>query len=167
MATQKIPFVPEDAQFLATAFPQYLKINGAEYPVSVLAYDSGTKESGFWKFKAVNYGSGNLTVVIRWTSDTATSGDVVWGAAIARIPPDSSSQDITTKTLATPATVTDSHLGTTVRREMSCSITITSLDSIAANDTVWIVIYRDGGAGGDTMACDAFFIEASLEYSDT
>jgi len=167
MATQKTPFVPEDAQFLSTSFPQYLKINGSEFPVTVLAYDSGTKESAFWKFKAVNYGSGSLTAVIRWTSDTATSGDVVWGAQVACITQDTDTQDITTKALASASTVIDTHLGTTARREMSCSVTVANADSITANDTVWLLIFRDGASGSDTLVGDAFFIEASMEYSDT
>jgi hypothetical protein len=167
MATVKTAFLPEGAQFLSINFPQYKKINGTNFAVSVLAFDAATKESAFWKFKAKDYGSGNLTLVIRWTADTATSSDVIWGAQIACITPDTDSQDITTKSFATAATVTDSHGGTTARREMTCSMTITALDSIAANDTVWLTIYRDAAAAGDTMAGDAFFVEASIEYSDT
>lgn len=167
MATVKIPFQPEEAQFLAANFPAYTKTNGTNFPVSVLAFDAATKETAFWKFKANNYGSGNLTLVIRWTADTATANDVIWGAQIAAITPDTDSTDCTTKSLATANTVTDTHLGTTARRIMTCSITISNLDSIAANDTVWLAVYRDAAAGGDTMTGDAWLIEMCLEYSDT
>jgi len=125
------------------------------------------KESAFWKLKAINYGSGNLTLVIRWAGDSATSGDVIWGSQIACVTPDTDTQDVTTKTLATAQTVTDTHLGTIAKRVMTCTIIITSLDSITANDDLFITIYRDAAAGGDTMTGDAKLIEAELSYSDT
>lgn len=167
MATVKTLFQPEDVQFLAANFPQYQKILGTNFPVSVLAFDAATKETAFWKLEAINYGSGNLTLVIRWAGDTATSGDVMWSAQIAAITPDTDSQDVSTKALATATTVTDTHLGTTAKREMTCSITISNLDSITANDTVWLAMSREAANGADTMTGDALFVEARLEYSDT
>src|SRR5882672_126607 len=158
MATIKQLLQPEEAQFLAATFPQFVKLLGTNFPVTALAYDAATKETAFWKIEAINYGSGNLTLVIRWTADTATSGDVIWGAQIAAITPDADNQDVTTKALATANTVTDTHLGTPAKREMTTSITISNLDSLAANDTVWIAIYRDAAAGGDTMTGDALFV---------
>jgi hypothetical protein len=167
MATVKQMLQPEEAQFLSSNFPQLVKLLGTNYPVSCLAFDAATKETAFWKFKAINYGSGNLTLTIRWAGDTATSSDVIWGAQIAAITPDTDSQDVSTKGFATANTVTDTHLGTTAKRIMTCAITISNLDSIAANDDVWIAIYRDAAAGGDTMTGDALFIEAEISYSDT
>lgn len=167
MATIRTPFLPEDAQFQSTNFPQYKKLTGTNSPVSLLAFDAASKETAFWKFKANTYGSGNLTLVVRWAGDTATSGDVIWGAQVACITPDTDSQDITTKAFAAASTITDTHLGTTAKRQMTCSITITTLDSITSGDTVWLALYRDAAAGGDTMTGDALFVEASLEYSDT
>jgi hypothetical protein len=167
MAIIKTPFLPEDAQFLSSNFPQYKKILGTNFPVSVLAFDAATKESAFWKFKASNYGSGNLTLVVRWAGDTATSGVSAWGAKIACITPGTDTQDLTTKAFATAATATSTHLGTTAKRVMTFTITISDLDSIAAGDTIWLELYRDAAAGGDTMTGDALFTEAGLEYSDT
>lgn len=167
MATIKNPIHPEEAQFLAANFPAFTKANGTNFAVSGLAFDAATEETAFWKFKANNYGSGNLTLVIRWYADTASSGDVIWGARIAAITPDTDSQDVETKALATANTVTDSHLGTTGQRVHSCSITISNLDSIAADDLVFLAIYRDADAAGDTMTGDAIFLEAELSYSDT
>jgi hypothetical protein len=167
MATVPQNLFPEDAQFLAANFPAFSRLLGTNFPVSVLAYDAATKETAFFKLEAVRYGSGNLTLVIRWLGDTATSGDVIWGAQIAAYTPDTDTGDITTKAFATANTVTDTHLGTTAKREMTCTITISNLDSIAANDTFWLALYRDAAAGGDTMTGDALFVEARLEYSDT
>jgi len=166
MATVKQLLQPEEAQYQSATFPQFIK-EGTNFPVSSLAFDAATKESAFWKLKAINYGSGNLTLVIRWAGDSATSGDVIWGSQIACVTPDTDTQDVTTKTLATAQTVTDTHLGTIAKRVMTCTIIITSLDSITANDDLFITIYRDAAAGGDTMTGDAKLIEAELSYSDT
>lgn len=160
-------FQPEDAQFLAANFPALAKNLGTNFPVSALAYDAAAEEAAFWKFIATNYGSGNLTLTIYWYADTATSGDVIWGAQIAAITPNTDTQDIETDALATANTVTDSHLGTTGQRVHSADITISNLDSLANGDLVFLRIYRDADAGGDTMTGDAFFLGARLSYSDT
>lgn len=154
------------AQFLATGAAALVK-NGTNFPALGLAYDAATAESGYWMFRAVSYGSGNLTVGLDWYADTATSGDVVWGAQIAAITPDTDSQDVETKALATANTVTDSHLTTVGQRLHRAAITVSNLDSLAANDDVWIRIYRDAGVAGDTMAGDAVLTGVTVSYSDT
>jgi hypothetical protein len=91
----------------------------------------------------------------------------MWGAKIAAITPDTDSQDVETKSLATQQTVTDSHLGTTGQRVHTCSITVSNLDSIAADDLVWLEISRVAANGADTLTGDAILIHAELTYSDT
>src|SRR5262245_21571555 len=100
MGTVKHVQLPEESQFLASAFPAYVKTNGTNFPVSGLAFDAGADEAACWKFIAQNYGAGNLTLNIFWYADTATSGDVVWGAQIAAITPNSDTQDVETDGLA-------------------------------------------------------------------
>jgi hypothetical protein len=160
-------FLPEEAQFLAANFPQLSKVNGSAFPVAGLAYDAATEEAAFWKFIATNYGSGNLTLTVYWYADTASSGDVIWGAAIAAITPNTDTQDVETDSLATANTFTDTHLGTTGQRVHSADIVISNLDSLAADDVVFLRIYRDADAGGDTMTGDAILLAARLSYSDT
>ncbi len=154
------------AQFLSTAFPAAVK-NGTNLPVFGLAYDAASDEAAFWLFRAVSYGSGNLTVTVDWYADTASSGDVIWGAQLAAITPDTDTQDVETKALATANTVTDTHLGTTGQRLHRASITVSNLDSLAANDDVWLRIYRDADAAGDTMTGDAILVSVGVAYSDT
>ncbi len=167
MATVKIALPP--AAFIpASSNGAQFKVNaGTNFPVNALAFDASTAESVYAAFRAASYGSGNLTLTLAWYADTASSGDVVWGAQIAAITPDTDTQDVETKSFATASTVTDSHLGTTGQRLHSCSITISNLDSLAANDRVDLRIYRDSAAGGDTMAGDALLTMAELSYSDT
>lgn len=169
MATVKHQLNVAGAAFLASAFPQLVKNNGTNYPVLGLAYDGAgsTEEKAYWKFKASNYGSGNLTLVLRWYADSGTTGDVVWGSRIAAITPNTDSQDVETKSFATQQTATDSHLGTTAQRVHDISITISNLDSVAADDEVWIEISRLPGNAADTMSADAILVGAEVQYSDT
>jgi len=160
-------FEPESAQFLASAFPQYLKINGTNFPVSGLAFDAATDEAAFWKFKAINYASGNLTVDIDWYADTASSGDVIFDAQIAAITPNTDTQDVETKAFATINSVTDTHLGTTGQRLHRATITISNLDSIAADDVVWFRLNRDANNASDTMTGDAIVTMIALSYLST
>ncbi|MBI5035560.1 MAG: hypothetical protein HZB51_34140 [Chloroflexi bacterium] len=165
--TTTIQLLPESAQFLGSAFPQYLKNSGSSFPVSGLAFDAATDESAFWKFKAINYTSGNLTLDIFWYADTASSANVVWEAQISAITPDTDTQDIETDGLATLNYVSDAHLGTTGQRLHKATITISNLDSLAADDIVHLRIARDanGTNATDDMTGDAILVMATLSYS--
>ena len=146
---------------------QWVNTDGTNYPVSGYAFDAGTDEDIFVVFRATSYGSGNLTLKLVWYADTATANNVVWGAQIAVLTPDTDTQNVETDSLATANTVTDSHLGTTGQRLHEATITISNLDSLAADDYVTLRIYRDANNASDTMAGDAILTQAVLEYSDT
>lgn len=169
MSTIKQQLLPEEAQFLATNFPQYLKTNGTNFPVSGLAFDAATDEAAFWKFIADNYGSGNLTLDIYWYADTASSANVVWEAQLSAITADTDTQDIETDGLATLNFVQDTHLGTTGQRVHKATITISNLDSIAAGDLCHLRIARDanGTSATDDMTGDAIIVMVEISYSDT
>ena len=167
MATVTHQFSPAEAQYLASAFPGYVKTNGTNFPLAALAFDAAGDEAAFWMFKAVSYGSGNVTCDIYWYADTASSGDVIFDAQLAAITPNTDSQDVETKSFATANSVTDSHLGTTGQRLHQATITISNLDSIAANDIVWLRLNRDANNGSDTMAGDCLVVLVTLSYSDT
>ena len=170
MGTVTHEFFPSSAQPLAsTNYPALLNKAGSAFPQEVLAFDATTDESCFFKFNATNYGSGDLTLRIRWYADTGSSANVVWGAAIAAITPNTDTQDAETKAFGTANTVQDTHLGTTAQRLHEAVITITNTDSIAAGDEVALKLYRDadGTAATDDFAGDANVTSVILEYSDT
>lgn len=167
MATVKQPLPVEAFVPAATNGPQLKLVEGTNFPVRSLAFDATTAEAAYVQFQAINYGSGNLTLVLDWYADTASSGGVVWDAAIAVITPDTDSQDVETKAFATAQQATDTHLGTTGQRVHTCSITISNLDSLAANDDVWLRLKRLPADAADTMTGDALLVAARLEYSDT
>lgn len=166
MATVRQYFEPTDAIPAASNFPTMDIVAGTNFPVRGLDFDAATDETCYIPFLAANYGSGNLTLTVYWYADTASSGDVVWGAQLAAITPNTDSQDIETKSFATAQTVTDSHLGTTGQRLHSADITISNLDSIAAGDWGMLKFYRDADNGSDTMSGDATVVGWQLSYSD-
>jgi len=158
---------PLGARFLASTFPQLKGIAGSNFPVVGLFYDAAADEAAFWPLVATNYGSGNLTAKVFWYADTASSGDVMWGAAISAITANTDTQDIETDGLATENTATDSHLGTTGQRLHEIDITISNLDSVASGDFVHLRVRRVGSNGADTMTGDAALVGVRLSYSDT
>lgn len=167
MATITQQLNPAAGVFRTTAFPQLVQANGTAIPVRGLAFDAATLESVFFRLRAVRYGSGNLTVDLDWYADTASTGAVVWGAAIAAISPNADTQDTETDALATASTATTTHLGTTGQRLHRTTVTVSNLDSLAADDHVVLQIYRDAANGSDTLTGDAIVIAAAVSYSDT
>jgi len=148
-------------------FPQ-MKQAGSSLTVDSLSFDAGGTEGCMWKIPRLpSYGSGNITLTPIWYADSASSGDVVFGGALAAITPNTDTQDAETKSFATETTATDSHLGTTGQRVHSVDITISNLDSVASGDIAWIRLQRLGANGSDTMTGDAQVIGAILSYSDT
>jgi len=154
-----------DGDIRTTVFPALVRANGTNIPVSGMAFDAATDEALFFYFRAADYTTGNVDVDLDWYADTATSGNVVWGAQLAAITPNTDTQDVETDTLQTQATFTDGHLGTTGQRLHRCTVTITSLDSLAADDHVWVKITRVGSSGSDTMSGDAILINVQISYS--
>ena len=169
MATIYHHLYPEQAQFAAANFPQFVRNLGSNFPVSGLAFDGGsTDENAYFKLIATSYGSGNVTVTVYWYADSASSGNVVWGAALSAITANTDTQDIETDAFATANTAQDAHLGTTGQRLHSIDITVSNLDSLAADDHVVLQIYRDASdTTNDTMTGDAIITMLRVSYSDT
>ena len=167
MATVTQVFEARSADLRTSGFPQLVRHNGTNIPVAGYAFDAATEEAIFFDFRATRYGSGNLTVDVDWYSTAATSGAVMWGAQIAAITPTTDTQDVETDALATVATTTTSHPGTTTQRLLRTSITVSSLDSLAADDDVRIRISRVAANAADTMTGDVIATRVTVSYSDT
>jgi hypothetical protein len=169
MATVVVPFDIKQFVPCGTAFPQYVRTAGSTTEPSVegLAFDGAIDELCCVRFTADSYGSGNLTLRLRWYAASTTSGTVRWGGAIACITPDTDTQAVATKTFATETNTDDAHLGTTATRVHTCDVTISNLDSITAGDEVWLRVARRGAHANDTLnSIDAILISASISYSD-
>ena len=167
MATVTQVLEPGDAKFPTSNPPAPVLNQGTNFPVAGLAFDATTQETCFFPFSPVNYGSGNITATLEWYADSASTGGVVFGASLAAITPNTDSQDVETKALATENTASDTHLGTTGQRVHSMAITISNLDSIAAGDSVVLRLRRVPADASDTMTGDAIVTRVILSYSDT
>lgn len=167
MATVKQILTPADALYPSSNYPAPVVFQGTNFPISGLAFDDTTSETVYFRFPAVNYGSGNITISIDWYADTATANSIVFGASIAAITQNTDSQDIETKAFATENTSTDTHLGTTGQRLHSFDIVVSNLDSIASNDDVTLRLRRLPSDASDTMTGDAIVTRIIVSYSDT
>lgn len=163
MATVTLQFDPRDARFPSSNYPVHDEIQGANFPVGVLKFDTG--QTCYFFLRAIGYGSGNVTVRVYWYAYTASSGDIVWEGALAAITPNTDSQNIETKAFATASTVTDTHLGTTGKRLHSADISISNLDSIAAGD--WVCIKLTRLLAGNTISGFAGVPGIDVLYSDS
>lgn len=149
------------------AFPAAVRANGTTVPYDGIAFDASTNEEAFFRFRLRSYGSGSFTVRIMWYALSATSGNVVLGAAVGALTPNVDTDSVEAKGLATEATITDSHLGTVGKRLHEAIITVASTDSAAEGDEVRLRIRRLASDGGDTMTGDCVISGIELQWSDT
>jgi hypothetical protein len=171
MATIKVPIALSSGSLMGgSSDAQWVVRNGTNFPRDGWLFSGGSTDNNvYFKFPILNYGSGNITLEIHWQSTgTNTSGNVVFGAQISAITPNTDTQDAETDGLATAQTVQDAHLGTTAKRVHECSIAISNLDSVAAGDEVTLFFYRDASdTANDTYADDVLVTALYLTYSDT
>jgi hypothetical protein len=158
---------PGSGRFLGSAFPQYKEVLGTNYPAYGLYYDTTTVERAYFRFKATNYASGDLSLKIEWYADTASSGGVVWETALAAITPNTDTQDVETKGFASVNTASDTHIGTTGQRLHEVTVTMNNLDSLIDGDSCMLRVSRLTTDGSDNMAGDAVLYGLELSYLST
>lgn len=146
----------------ATLIPELVKLDGTNFPVFGYAFTINTNEQLSFRWKASNYGSGNVTVICDWLSRTGvTTNNVTWGAALSVLTP-GDAQSMLTDALAAENTTTTAVNGTASGLTRT-SITVSNLDSLAADDSVEMRIRRTD----NSMTGDAVLVGIELQYSDT
>lgn len=113
---------------------------------AVLEFDPSTEESARGVFvvpEGADLSSG-LTFKITWTT-VATSGNGRWGVQVMRLNTDIDSDSFDTAGEATTAANATSGIPSTT------TITLTTIDSIAAGEPFAVRIYRDTGDAADTI----------------
>lgn len=163
---------PPEAQYrTGTAFPQFLREDGTNAPATWLSYDAGTTEYAYWELGALNYGASSpaISVDITWSAASATSGVVRWGVSLLAATPETDTGAWTAEAFGTEVTVDDTHLGTTAKRLMIATASLTSgaLDAVASGDELILRVGRIGGHANDTMAGDALFKKVLLTWANT
>lgn len=154
------------AQLHSTAIPELVKIDGTNFPVWGYAFDAAADEQISFRLFANNYGSGSVTALLDFYSRTGqTTGNAVLGCALACVTP-GDAQSMETDGLATENTATQAINGT-ARGPTRATVTISNLDSLAANDSVELRVRRLGSNGSDTLTGDLILFGVTLQYSDT
>lgn len=153
---------PEGSSPTATIFATLDIETGGSTPneaVSILDFDTTTVE--YVDFKLVlpdSYSGGGLTCKLWWSAATATTGNVIWGAAVRYMADDTDDIDSshTYDYNDSAATAAPGAVG----RIVDSSITFTDgadMDSWVVGATAIFRIRRSVGDAGDTMAGDACF----------
>lgn len=127
-------------------------------------FDPTTDEHIWWVFQVPqNWASGG-TFRLHWQAN-ATSGSVVWGARIGAVTP-ADADTLIEHAEAAATTTTTAANATEARRLVETTIT-PSGDSMAAGDTIAVVVYRDADNGSDTCSVDAELVTISWDYVTT
>lgn len=126
----------------------------------VLDFDASTEEYAWFAIPSPDYWDlSTITVKFHWTVASG-SDDVIWGAAaLAR-----SNDDALDTALGTAATVTDTVITALDLHTTSATSAITVGGTPAKGDYLFIRVYRDADAGGDTLATDARLIGVTVKF---
>lgn len=152
----------------ATIPPELVRLEGTNFPEWGYAFADATNDETVFteRLFVPNYGSGNVSVICDWRSRTGqTTGAVVLGAALSALTP-ADAQSVATDAFATENTQTTTVSGTASALNRT-TITVSNLDSLAANDSLVVRIRRLQSNGSDTMTGDCIIEGVTLQYSDT
>lgn len=129
----------------------------------VLDFDATTEETTYFRGIMPNSYSGEgVTVDVEYAMTSATSGDVIWGAAFELL--GGEAQDIDSDGFASAKTVADT-VSATSGKIKAASITFADgaeMDSVAEGDLFRLKIYRDADAEGDDATADAELLQVVL-----
>ncbi len=130
--------------------------------VLVADFDASTPESLIFRgVLPAHYSGGGLTLEIFWLGKTATTGEVVWGAAIEAGGTDLDSDSFATEQEAAAATTSG-----TSGIETKTTITFSSganMDSLAAGGSFRLKLRRIADDVDDDMAGDAQLLSLNLK----
>lgn len=118
-------------------------------------YDADAVECLDFPFMVPTWYNTNQTVSVRinWTTASATSGNVVWASQIMAVTP-GDALDADTDSFDTAVSATTA-VNATAGRYIASTFTMTSKDSMAANDNAALRICRTATSGSDTATGDA------------
>lgn len=135
----------------------------APVPFNPVGYfDAGTSEHLWWTFTCPDsYASGG-TFRLVWGAN-ATSGNVVWAVRVNAITAGDADTYLE-HNAAAATTATTGVNATEARRAVETTIS-PSMDSMAPDDLVRVVVYRDGGNGSDTCSVDAELQNVIFEFT--
>lgn len=174
MATGSIPFsigaaIPPDgsASNLAPAI-QRVKSSASAPPPYFLqaAFDAAQLEFLTWgSFRMPADYASALTLKLGFKMVSAVTGNVIMIGRLAAITPgDTTDADAKAFDAANTSAAT-AVPATTAGKVGEISITMTNADSVAAGDSCFLYVARDGASGSDTAAGDLELISVALTYT--
>lgn len=154
----------------SNAAPGLTRIQGTEAAPKkhflAALFDAGTDEHLWFVFRMpANYSSAPI-VKLLWMVNATAANSVVWGASLGAITPADADTPVEHANAAASTTTTAANT-TEARRLTETSITLANVDSVAAGDLVFLLVYRDANNGSDTVTVDAELISVALEYTTT
>jgi hypothetical protein len=164
MATGTI-ILPVQAAKIAGAFvgstPQ---IEGGDSAWKLL-YDASTEEEALWQFRMPANYSTSPVLKLQYSMASAITGAVAWNAEIMAVSP-SDAAGIGTSSFDA-VNVGSGTVAGTASFMTEISVTLSSVDSMVAEDLILLKISRDPADAGDTATGDAELLAASIEYTTT
>lgn len=163
-------FNPHDANLPSTDFAQFDTRTGGATPAEILPvldFDTTTQEYADFLFELpATYDGGGLTVTIKWMATSATSGEVVWAAAIRRIADDAEDFDSTAHSYDYNSIGAGATAPSASGEFGYDNITFTDgadMDSLAAGEIGILRISRDTADGDDDMSGDAELVSVIVK----
>lgn len=129
----------------------------------VLDFDAAADESAiFGGVLPRHYAGGGITVRLGWLASSATTGDVVWNAAIERHDDDVTDLDADSFAAAQAATATTASASGETQYTDIAFTDGAQMDSVAAGESFRLKITRDADHASDTMAGDAELLTVEI-----
>jgi len=151
-------FTPLSAEFPTSNFPQLLLVNRRP----VLAFDASTDETAYWTAVVPQGFTGTPSVTVSFIMASATSGNVVFQAAIEAVT-SGDALDLDTATSFDTANSSGAvSVPTTAGYMKQFSITLMTNDSMAAADYFRLSLNRDADNANDTAAGDCYVLAVEL-----
>lgn len=143
----------------------------ASSPVAALpVYDFDDTDAEYLDFycRLEGYASGGLTITVDWSATTATTGDVLWGAAIRRIADDAEDMDAAHTFDYNNATADTAASASGERSRVTVTFTDgADMDSLATGEPFVLRLRRLPTDAADTMAGDAELWAWTLVIKET
>lgn len=131
----------------------------------VLNFDAAAAEDAcFHGVLPRHYGGGGLTVTAIWMAASATSGNVMWKAAMERL--EAGGTDLDADSFATAQAAAAAAANGTSGALTYTTVAMTSganMDSLAVGESFRLKVQRDAANGSDTMTGDAQLLAVEIK----
>lgn len=155
-------FLPQDAGFKTSTFPQPGVTSDASGARAYLGFDAAADEAAYFDWVAPQGITTPLTAVILFAMASATSGNVVLDVAVESITPADAVNTGSAESLDSVNTSSATAVPGTAGYVGSVSVTLTNADGIAAGDMVRFRLRRVGSSGSDTATGDLNFYRMEI-----